>query len=488
MRFNLHTKVLASLIGLFIISLTNTGLVLLRDADIRLDEFRLLQAQSQARTLAKSSEESLLVKDYPTLENLVNVAKSEEQYAFAAIVSPDGLVYTHSDIRLVGKIIATPHQRDHVTIHDISYQHRPAKEIIYPIGSNRKHLANAHVAYFLDTESSISDETLQWLLEILVLTLVVLSIGSLLITKHFTRHIVTLTRLVKKNQTDHRLDIDQEILQRTDEVGALANAFKKMSDQLVDRLEELEFQIKERDSARAASQTKSAFLANVSHELRTPLNAIIGYSELLLDEAADSGDRHNQQDLEKIRNSAKHLNFLIDDMLDLSKIEAGKMDISTQELDIKTLIDDITASVEPLIERNNNQLLVNLPVDARKIIADPLRLKQVMFNLLSNSAKFTSNGKIRITVNSISDSITLTISDTGIGMTDEQLGKVFDAFTQADSKTAQKYGGTGLGLSISKRLCEMMDGSLTAKSRLGKGSTFTITLPAAQQMRNVANG
>ncbi|WP_455208674.1 sensor histidine kinase [Kaarinaea lacus] len=488
MRFNLHTKVLASLIGLFVISLTSMGLVLLSDADSRMEEFKLLQAKSQARTLAESSEESLLIKDYPTLENLVNVAKSEEQYVYAAIVSPDGLVFSHSDINLVGKNIATTVQRDSVSIRDVYYQGRKIKEIIYPIGSSREHLANAHVAYFTDTDSGISDESITWLMEIMAFTLLVLSLGSLFITKHFTRHIVTLTGLVKQNQTDNRLDIDDEILERTDEVGALALAFKGMSDQLVDRLEELEYQIKERDTARAANETKSAFLANVSHELRTPLNAIIGYSEMLLEEAVDNGNKENEIDLVKIRNSAKHLNSLIDDMLDLSKIEAGKMEVAPEELDIQSLIDDITASVEPLIERNSNTLTVNNYSKSRKVVADPLRLKQVIFNLLSNSAKFTSNGTIRISVITAYDSIVLTVSDTGIGMTNEQLAKVFDAFTQADLKTAQKYGGTGLGLAISKKLCEMMGGQLTAKSRIGKGSKFTVTMPAAKELQNVANG
>jgi len=487
MRFNLHTKVLASLIGLFIISLASMGLVLLHDADIRLEEFKLIQAESQARTLAGSSEESLLVKDYSTLENLVNVAKSEEQYVYAAIVSPQGVIISHTDFNLVGKKIPTTARHDHVTILETSHLDRPTKEIIYPIGSSTNHLANAHIAYYVDTESGISDESITWLLEIMILTLIVLSLGSLFITKHFTRHIVTLTRLVKQNQTDQRLDINKEILRSTDEVGALALAFKDMSDQLVDRLEELKYQIKERNTAQAANETKSAFLANVSHELRTPLNAIIGYSELLLDLAQDKGDDESQQDLAKICGSGKHLNRIIDDMLDLSKIEAGKLTLSPVEVDMYQLIEEVIATMSTLVAKNNNHLVCDGHMDSVCAFADPLRLKQVIMNLIGNAAKFTENGTITVSVSHSDGFIAIAISDTGIGMSKTQADKVFEAFTQADIETTIKYGGTGLGLTISKNLCHMMGGELKVESLLGKGSTFTTVIPAAAAMQKTVN-
>ena len=487
MHLNLHTKVLASLIGLFVFSLASMGLVLLRDADLRMEEFRLLQAKSQAKTLAESSEESLLVKDYPTLENLVIVAKSEDEYAFAAIVSPEGLVFSHSEIDMVGSRIPTIASRDSFTRRDITYEGRPAKEIIYPIGSSNEHLANAHVAYFLDSSTGMSNETIQWLLEIMILTLVMLSAGSLVITKHFTRPIVKLTRLVKQNHSDFRLNVDGEILKRTDEIGALAVAFKNMSDQLVDRLEELEIQIQERDSARAASETKSAFLANVSHELRTPLNAILGYSEILFEDARDRCDVHGEADLTKIIKSTKHLTYLINDMLDLSKIEAGKMQVTLEEVYIQPLIEDIAASIGTLIEKKENRLLINIPSDQLRVMADPFRLKQVIYNLLSNAAKFTEKGEIKINVTSVSGNILISVADTGIGMSIAQLDKIFDAFTQADSKTAQLYGGTGLGLAISKRLCEMMGGKLAVKSQVGEGSEFMVIMPMAEELQKVAS-
>lgn len=488
MRFNLHTKVLVSLILLFIVALASMGLLLLKDADARLQEFMLIQAKGQVRTLAGNSIDALLVKDYPLLENLVNVANSEKHYAFSAIVSPKGLVYSHSDFNQVGDIIPTNSPDNGITVRAIKIKGRDAWEIIHPMFSGKEHLGSAHLAFFSETDSSLSGKTISWLAQILIVMLVGLTLGSLLITKHFTRHIIDLTNVVKHNLIDHHLEIDSSILKRTDEVGALANAFKNMSDQLVDRLEELKHQIRERDNARAANKTKSAFLANVSHELRTPLNAIIGYSEILLEDAISTNSIQNQADLDKISSSAKHLNSLIDDMLDLSKIEAGKLVIAVDEIEVQSLIDEVVSSVRPLIFKNNNSINVKWESDPGMVLADPLRLKQVLFNLMSNSAKFTERGDITVSISSNNNNILFVISDTGIGMTEEQLGKVFEAFAQADSKTAEKYGGTGLGLTISLRLCQMMNGNLRATSQAGKGSIFTVTMPAAKPLQNAATG
>ena len=487
MKFSLHTKFLVSLLALVTISLSSMGFVLLRDADLRLENFKFIQANSQARILAESSEDLLLVKDYSLLENLVKVAISEEHLAYAAIVSPEGMVYSHSNYDLVGTRLSTPKQTHSVTIREIQINSRPAKEVIYAIGSEDNHLANAHVAYYLDKQISLADETLTWLLEIIALTLFVMIIGSLLITKHFTKPIVDLTHEVNDILTDFRLNLDEQILHRTDEVGDLARAFKSMSDQLVDRLEELQYQIKERDSARAANETKSAFLANVSHELRTPLNAIIGYSELLLDVAVDNGDKESQKDLDKIRGSAKHLNSVIDDMLDLSKIEVGKMELLPKVIDIPEFIEEIKTTVTPLIEKNNNTLLCNYNAINDSAWADPLRLKQVILNLISNAAKFTEQGQITIEVVQLNEYIQVAVRDSGIGMSIEQITKVFEAFTQADKETTIKYGGTGLGLTISQSLCRMMGGDITVESQQGKGSTFTVTIPVARPIPKAVN-
>lgn len=484
MHLNLHEKFLLSVIALVIISLSSMGIVLFRDAERKVEEFKILQAKSQARTLAESIVEPLLVKDYPLIENLVNVAISEESYAYAAIVLPDGVVVSHSNLDLVGRRISTSPDKTRIAMRGLISEGHRIKEIIHPISFNGKHLASAHIAYYLDSEFLASD-SVKWLVQILLLALVVMSLGSILITRRLTQPIVNLTTAVKQNPTDSRLVIDKVILAQDDEVGDLANAFQSMSDQLVDRLDELKVQIKERDSARAANETKSAFLANVSHELRTPLNAIIGYSELLL-EVAEDEDQENKSDLEKIRQSGKHLTSLINDMLDLSKIEAGKMVVVPEYINVWQLIEDVVATVQPLIDKNNNELVSHCAFVDEFVYADPLRLKQVIFNLLSNAAKFTNNGKIDIDINSCGDMVELLVTDSGIGMTGEQLARVFDAFAQAESSTTSKYGGTGLGLTISRRLCQMMGGDIFVSSQPGAGSTFSILIPSAEPMKNTS--
>ena len=231
-----------------------------------------------------------------------------------------------------------------------------------------------------------------------------------------------------------------------------------------------------------ADRHKSEFLANMSHELRTPLNAIIGYSEMLQEDAADLGAEQFTDDLKKINAAGKHLLELINAVLDLSKIEAGKMDLYLETFDIATLIRDIAAVIQPLAAKNANQLEVVCPATTGTMRADLTKVRQALFNLLSNACKFTDHGTVTLAVSrersGDDDWLRFTVSDTGIGMTSEQLARLFEAFSQADAATTRKYGGTGLGLALSRRLCRMMGGDVTVESESGRGSTFTIRLPA----------
>ena len=248
--------------------------------------------------------------------------------------------------------------------------------------------------------------------------------------------------------------------------------------QLVDRLADA------RDAAMEATVAKSRFLANMSHELRTPLNAIIGITEMVMEDAEDSGDRSLREPLERIARAGKHLLQLINDVLDLSKIEAGKLEVNYEPVDLASLVGDVIGEAETLAAKNANRLVVDCPPNIGAVHSDPTRLRQIMLNLLSNACKFTENGSVSLSVarsrEDGNDWISMRVDDTGIGMTSEQLGKLFQEFSQADSSTTRKYGGTGLGLAISDRLCRLMGGSIDVKSEPGVGTTFSVRLPAEQ--------
>jgi signal transduction histidine kinase len=239
-----------------------------------------------------------------------------------------------------------------------------------------------------------------------------------------------------------------------------------------------EIQDKNRQLAEA-SQHKSQFLANMSHELRTPLNAIIGVSEMLREDA--EALKQDTEPLDRVLGAGRHLLALINDILDLSKIEAGRMELQLETFPLAPLIADVVKTIEPLAAKNANQVAVQCDGAIGTLHADQMRLRQALLNLMSNANKFTDHGTISINAQhgeeNGRDWVTLAVADTGIGMTPEQMGKLFQEFSQASSGTAAKYGGTGLGLAISKRFCQMMGGDITVESAPGKGSAFTIRLP-----------
>jgi GAF domain-containing protein len=269
-------------------------------------------------------------------------------------------------------------------------------------------------------------------------------------------------------------DAEKQLLQTFADQAVIAIENARLFSELQAKTEELEI----------ASRHKSEFLANMSHELRTPLNAIIGYAELIAEECADLGTEEFLPDLGKIRSAGQHLLTLISGILDLAKVEAGRMDVFVETVDIAAMVSEVDQIVRPLVEKNRNSFVIDCPGDVGTFDTDLVKVKQVLFNLFSNAAKFTEDGTITLAVARRTDpaglgTVEFAVTDTGIGMTDEQQAKLFEAFSQADVSTTRKYGGTGLGLALSRSFCQMLGGDITVTSGFGAGSTFTATIPVA---------
>ncbi len=296
-------------------------------------------------------------------------------------------------------------------------------------------------------------------------------------------------------------DLESHIeLSGKDELADLARAFNDMTRrlrlarqdltranaELEQRHQELQLLM---EAAESANQAKSQFLANMSHELRTPMNAIIGYSEMLMDEAQDMANEAAVPEVEavfvpelkKITAAGRHLLALINDILDLSKIEAGKMDLYLETFPVPEMVADVATTIQPLVDKNENRLHIEVAHGIGAMRADLTKVRQVLFNLLSNASKFTKNGVIELHVQNQRsedrDWIAFQVKDSGIGMTKEQAARIFEAFTQADASTTRKYGGTGLGLTITRKFCELMGGRIAVESEPGKGTVFTVLLP-----------
>jgi signal transduction histidine kinase len=306
------------------------------------------------------------------------------------------------------------------------------------------------------------------------------------------------TTLIARRVTEESNFDLQAPVSTSDEVGLLAVSLNELIQRVAEYTEDLQ---EAKIAAEAANRSKSAFLANMSHELRTPLNAIINYSEMLQEDAQDSGSEDFLPDLERIQTAGKHLLDMISDILDISKIEAGHVTLYLENFDVATMVEEVMTTAQSLVEKKGNSLALKTKGELGMMYADQPKVRQILLNLLSNAAKFTEGGVITIGIERIQTQrkkstkhkknndelspgstynypiLIFRVSDTGIGMTEEQLQQIFKPFTQADASTTRKYGGTGLGLTISQRLCQILGGEISVESQDGKGSTFTVRLP-----------
>jgi signal transduction histidine kinase len=281
---------------------------------------------------------------------------------------------------------------------------------------------------------------------------------------------------------------EEEVLMRVAthvKIRSLTSALEQSNDELAARNLELQSEVQRRQAAEQAAneanEAKSRFLAFISHEMRSPLNAIIGFSEELVDALSSEAQAQNHEDASRIRNAGGHLLGLINNLLDLSKMEAGKMPLSLEDFDPVALVEELGKDLEPLVRRNGNRWTLRRDGGIGGVRGDPTKLRQVLTNLVSNAAKFTRSGEIALTIRAPGEGdarrLQIVVADTGLGMTPEQVERLFQPYQQATSSTAREYGGTGLGLAISRKLCQLMRGDLTVVSQPGNGSAFTVELP-----------
>ena len=430
------------------------------------------QASGIAEMIEVNASTALLFNDRETAGKLLGALSAQKQIVSAAIYDADGAIFARyhrdgGDGSPPPRPSGTAHRFEDgsVTLHrQISFNGRD-------IGT----------VYMVSDTSELAERLNQYYV-ILGVLLPALFVVALLLSswlqRGVSRPILELSGVARQISSDRDYTVRAREYGR-DELGQLVASFNEMVSQIQARDAQLNLA---KEGAEEANQAKSKFLANMSHELRTPLNAIIGYSEMLEEEAQDANLDAFIPDLRRIRTAGKHLLELINDVLDLSKVEAGRMELHLETFQLRDLLNDVTTTIKPLIAKNANNLKVNIPPDAGSMHADVTRVRQILYNLLSNASKFTERGTITIGVARelaiTGESVVFTVSDTGIGIAPHQMGALFQAFSQVDSALSRRHGGTGLGLAICKRFCEMMGGEIAASSEPGRGSRFTVRLPA----------
>jgi signal transduction histidine kinase/FixJ family two-component response regulator len=465
-------------------------------------QFLSADLATQAQIIGYNSAAAMAFKDEAAATETLTALKAKEDITAAALYGRDGKVfarYVRGDIAksilpaVLPQTSGIRFSKSYLEVfHGVSLNGEPVGTLFLQSDMSQWSSRARRYATLLLMFVLISD----------LLALVIASKLQGLISRPILRLEDTMRMVsVKKNYEVRALKFHE------DEIGRLIDGFNAMLTEIQQRdtalqganvelqmrTEELESEIAHRKQAQEelltakqtaedASRAKSAFLANMSHELRTPLNAIIGYSEMIEEEIQDTGQFQNVQDVKKIQSAGRHLLALINDVLDLSKIEAGKMGLHLETFDLAQMTQELVSTFQPTIAKNSNTLDIDLPEDLGLMRADVTKVRQILFNLLSNACKFTEHGTISMHIARTEihgrQWIEFRVRDTGIGISRQQQGKLFNEFAQADVSIARKYGGTGLGLAITYRFAKLMGGSISVDSELGRGSLFTVVLPA----------
>ena len=404
--------------------------------------------------------------------DVLNSLQAQPRVVSAAIFKPDGSVFASYWREGLGGVTPSPPSQGSDSYFDDSFLHS-----FRPIAGTDERIGTVYIRSDLAGIDARVDRYLVVVGIIMAGSLMVAFFMSSRLQRVVSEPILNLAEVERRVREENDYSI-RAVKQSNDELGYLIDGFNEMLKRIQERDAELNVAI---EKAESASRTKSSFLANMSHELRTPMNAILGYSEMLLEEAEETEHKQFTNDLKRIYAAGQHLLTLINDVLDLSKIEAGKIDLRPETFDIESLVEDVVSTVRPLAARNRNQVRVESSPVVTTMRADVTRVRQILFNLLSNAAKFTERGTITVhlegTLKNGEEWISLKVTDTGIGLSSEQIGKLFQAFSQADVSTTRRFGGTGLGLVISRNFCQLMGGEITVESKPGKGSTFSVLLP-----------
>jgi len=478
MQFSLHKRLIFWLFGLVFVSTGIVMLLFIQDADRRIDEFRLDHASNLAKTLAAGSLDALVTEDYVSLSNWVEVTLPGEDYAYAAVIRADGKILSHTDLDFVGRIKkGTPVKLADMSFSDALYNGRQVYEVVYPAVLNNELLANAYVAYYIDSYKNLDSKTIASIVGIFLFLISALTIGGYFVTRQFVKPIDSLTTLISDFEIQRgELQIDGELWERDDEVGKLAHAFKSMQSDVVEYVEKLRVEMEDRIKAESASKSKSDFLANMSHELRTPLNSILGFSQLI---ELTTNDEKTKDNVQEIINGGHNLLALINDVLDISKIESGTDDLSIESHYLNNILKKTLSLIQPIADKHAIQIINNVDSSADiKIYVDDTKFKQVLLNILSNAIKYNSEkGNVIIDCSlNVGKMLSLSVTDSGKGLTAEQQIKIFLPFDRAGEENS-KIEGTGLGLAISKSLIEKMGGKITVTSEIGNGSCFLVQVP-----------